>query len=506
MEEEIERVLQEVKVLAKVNHPHILRYFNSWLEVQHKEGPNNSVPLFEKKRRLTTPPNFFVRDQKLSQKSSREEEEAEAEVELDDQLNDDDGVVFSNEDESSGQNNETREVVPNQPDDDDDTLEFTDESPTFLFEGRERKCKANDLKKKSERGNSNMSIFNSMKRVQIANKFAEFSSKINKEIDEPASKGKASENNSFDDMKKNLRSSRRRNTIHLEKKNSSKSKKTNEADSKGRKRHKVASKQQVSKKSPEFGPEDLEGVKSITLYIQTELCHSTLEEYITERNALLEKKKNDPDIKTLKERYLREALRFALEMINGLEYIHTRCHMVHRDLKPGNILLTEDKVVKIGDFGLVKHIKALSPYHPSPLSLSPIVSGVPTPERTSFLDQQDKIEPFSLIRSNDKKCEFELKIDDDEKLSAAEGSIGNSDLSFDAFDNDALSNSSPYLRPQKGDASENILLNSPNDVKNLTKEIGTKTFASPEQLSADSEIFDERVMFLYMISVLINFG
>jgi serine/threonine protein kinase len=35
----------------------------------------------------------------------------------------------------------------------------------------------------------------------------------------------------------------------------------------------------------------------------------------------------------------------------GLHYLHER-HMVHRDVKPGNLLMSSDGFVKIGDFGL----------------------------------------------------------------------------------------------------------------------------------------------------------
>lgn len=35
----------------------------------------------------------------------------------------------------------------------------------------------------------------------------------------------------------------------------------------------------------------------------------------------------------------------------GLHYLHER-HMVHRDVKPGNLLMSSDGFVKLGDFGL----------------------------------------------------------------------------------------------------------------------------------------------------------
>lgn len=49
----------------------------------------------------------------------------------------------------------------------------------------------------------------------------------------------------------------------------------------------------------------------------------------------------------------REAIRIALEIAEGLAYLHER-KMLHRDIKPGNILLTADRSVKIADFGLAR--------------------------------------------------------------------------------------------------------------------------------------------------------
>ena len=46
-----------------------------------------------------------------------------------------------------------------------------------------------------------------------------------------------------------------------------------------------------------------------------------------------------------------EARYFLVQICSGVQYIHGK-GVVHRDLKLGNMFLTSECVVKIGDFGL----------------------------------------------------------------------------------------------------------------------------------------------------------
>lgn len=48
-----------------------------------------------------------------------------------------------------------------------------------------------------------------------------------------------------------------------------------------------------------------------------------------------------------------EALRITLEACEAMDYAHSQ-GIIHRDIKPGNILLTAEGVVKVADFGLAR--------------------------------------------------------------------------------------------------------------------------------------------------------
>lgn len=79
--------------------------------------------------------------------------------------------------------------------------------------------------------------------------------------------------------------------------------------------------------------------KTQYLFIQMEFCDKgTLENWLANE----EQKKPDKDL----------LLELFEQITTGVDYIHSKA-LIHRDLKPGNIFLVDEKHIKIGDFGLV---------------------------------------------------------------------------------------------------------------------------------------------------------
>ncbi|XP_073690648.1 interferon-induced, double-stranded RNA-activated protein kinase-like [Garra rufa] len=89
------------------------------------------------------------------------------------------------------------------------------------------------------------------------------------------------------------------------------------------------------------GMESLGVTDRIYLFIQMDFCEGgNLTDWIKARNDMR------------KQRTTVESHKIFYEIITGVEFIHAN-NLIHRDLKPDNILFSADGKVKIGDFGLV---------------------------------------------------------------------------------------------------------------------------------------------------------
>ena len=56
---------------------------------------------------------------------------------------------------------------------------------------------------------------------------------------------------------------------------------------------------------------------------------------------------------------LLQQLNIAIDIAHALEYLHHHCHtpIVHCDLKPSNVLLNDEMIGHVGDFGLARFLQ-----------------------------------------------------------------------------------------------------------------------------------------------------
>ena len=55
----------------------------------------------------------------------------------------------------------------------------------------------------------------------------------------------------------------------------------------------------------------------------------------------------------------KQAHRYFTQLIDGLEYLHDS-RVIHKDIKPGNLLLSREQILKISDFGVAEETDRFS--------------------------------------------------------------------------------------------------------------------------------------------------
>ena len=82
-------------------------------------------------------------------------------------------------------------------------------------------------------------------------------------------------------------------------------------------------------------------------------CLHIVMEYVDggDLSQIIEKRRTPPEEK--------EVIRLLIQVIIAIQYIHKH-KIIHRDIKPQNIFLTKEGVVKIGDFGISKSLDSTS--------------------------------------------------------------------------------------------------------------------------------------------------
>lgn len=91
-----------------------------------------------------------------------------------------------------------------------------------------------------------------------------------------------------------------------------------------------------------------------------------------------------------------ERLKLFLEVCGAVRYLHEHS-VVHRDLKPGNILVTADGVPKVLDFGLARPTSPCGPaLAPVPLLGNPLTPAYASPEQLQGADGSALSDVYSL--------------------------------------------------------------------------------------------------------------
>ena len=98
-----------------------------------------------------------------------------------------------------------------------------------------------------------------------------------------------------------------------------------------------------------------------------------------------------------------QKVRICIDVLRGLEYLHCRKpkSLIHRDIKPKNIVLTKSGCAKIADFGLSKFIDNKIKRNGSKDSLEQIVASTPNISGAELLEKFNNGSALLRLASND---------------------------------------------------------------------------------------------------------
>lgn len=315
---ELHRVLREVKFLALLDHPNIVRYYTAWLEMEEKEetpGATDETTNTLSRRfsselltsldptnglngdntNTTNTRSFFGKKQPSSSRSKATLSHLKGR----NATNPLGWNNFNNFEESSASAFYPRHTMP--------VLPPTDEDCGFIFEERSDEEEEED----TSFGGDQRHAYYTRSVASSEGSKSDFSHSVSSSWDASFSLNQRQNRPSKKGEKKSAQGEETQGTpAPLERKNSKSS------------RH--------------------------TLYIQMQLCSSkTLGEFLSDKEA--RRGRSSAAIPGSVD--IPKALRLFLQIVQAVQHVHMQ-NLIHRDLKPSNCFIDDRGTVKVGDFGL----------------------------------------------------------------------------------------------------------------------------------------------------------
>ena len=104
-----------------------------------------------------------------------------------------------------------------------------------------------------------------------------------------------------------------------------------------------------------------------------------------------------------------EVWNILLQSMNALSFIHSK-KIIHRDIKPANLFMTNDKTIKIGDFGVSAKMESLKTSVRGENFFSGTIVGTPlfmSPEMINNDDYDQKTDVYSMGCAIFELCYFQ---------------------------------------------------------------------------------------------------